>query len=56
MRENPKPCPFCGSEEASVDCGYGLFYVRCDDCGASASYCETVEQAISAWNERVVIH
>lgn len=56
MRENLKPCPFCGSEEVIMEDGYGLFYVRCADCGASASYCETDEEAISAWNERVIVH
>lgn len=30
-----------------------LFYVRCIDCGASASYSETREEAIEAWNGRV---
>lgn len=50
-----KPCPFCGSSEIALQQEYGhlpMFFVGCDNCGASASYTETEEEAIEAWNER----
>ena len=51
-----KACPFCGGNatlqreyfELSED---ELFYVRCEDCGG---YSETPEEAIKAWNQRVL--
>lgn len=52
IMEAMNPCPFCGSKETVVDQEYALFYVRCDNCGASASCWETTKEAIEAWNER----
>jgi len=51
-----KSCPFCGSDEAVSRQEYSpipMFFVGCDNCGASASYCDTQGEAVEAWNERV---
>lgn len=60
-----KPCPFCGSRDAFVECmGYGDFAVRCNEClgtgpsGEGDGYDPTAENhwgarnAIGKWNKR----
>ena len=55
-----KRCPFCG-EKAVVDTyDYKIdngivktYFVRCGKCQAETFECETVEEAINRWNQRV---
>lgn len=52
-----KRCPFCGSEEASVEAvrvsnGKKWWYVQCKKCFASSSAAESVEKAVQKWNTR----
>lgn len=47
-----KPCPFCGGEEVSIDGYRDVFFVQCDDCGATFPMFDTLEEAASAWNRR----
>ena len=55
-----KPCPFCGGKDvATMLCGDG-YYVVCysrnkgKGCGSSTGWHETEQEAIEAWNKRVV--
>ena len=62
MTKEPKPCPFCGSEEYvhiecetvlgidyySVKCGVGMY----TGCGARSTLMLTDEGAVSKWNAR----
>jgi len=49
-----KPCPFCGW----TDVGYiqticdGWYLVECKNCQCEGALCETIEEAITAWNFR----
>ena len=50
-----KPCPFCGSNNYSVDSydRHHRWYAWCNDCHALLVGRDTKEEAIEAWNERV---
>lgn len=50
-----KPCPFCGSNDLTICYNVLRTYtcVNCYKCGAEGGGCETKEEAIEAWNERV---
>lgn len=58
MPDDLKPCPFCGSEDVSVDTMLTTGYVRCKTCQAfgptvcSETNEEAVEEAIKLWNKR----
>lgn len=54
-------CPFCGSNESSVEEDYGSvkfkdsnFLVICSECGASSGLASTKAKALDAWNTRSV--
>lgn len=57
-----KPCPFCGEEvidkgcyiEGSAPDECFVFFCFCTNCGASGPDTKNLEDAISAWNGRVV--
>lgn len=62
-----KKCPFCGGDAekryirkkklfASIRFPYNTHYVyvRCKVCGATSSVHVTIENAIEAWNRRVI--
>ena len=49
---DPKPCPFCGSEEIALMFEDGLFWEECSDCGGRASKEYTRKAAERSWNER----
>lgn len=52
MRNELKPCPFCGFQHpATIESG-GRAYVECPLCGAGTSSRETEEDAMAAWNTR----
>lgn len=46
------PCPFCGGNPSLARCGFGTARVTCMDCGAEGQYCQSHEDAITAWNTR----
>lgn len=50
------PCPFCGGKGKlkGDESAYGCF-VECIDCHAEMDYSETKEEAVEAWNKRVVL-
>lgn len=58
LPDDLKPCPFCGSEDVSVDTMLATGYVRCKTCQAfgptvcSKTNKEAVEEAIKLWNKR----
>ena len=51
-----KPCPFCGMSapklEDYITITTPYFFVRCQECGASAKVCRTKGEAVDAWNHR----
>ena len=61
-----EPCPFCGSESPMLTQNYGLYYVKCHDCGATgpvykedeytglyeADKADLNEMALHAWNSK----
>ena len=60
--EELKPCPFCGGEaEVTDEDSYGFsngdWFVCCNEChtylGFDSQY-ETPQEAIEAWNRRIV--
>lgn len=60
MSENLKSCPFCGSGDVDVfDAGgepYGCSqpYVHCNNCNADSKMCDSLDEAIAAWNRRAI--
>ena len=55
---NLKPCPFCGSREATIQGRHGNrrnWWVQCYDCYACAGACPDRAAAISAWNDRTAL-
>ena len=58
MSEELKPCPCCGSSNGLYvlqEDKYGEWSVFCDMCKTSLhneNYCETRDEAVSAWNRR----
>ena len=51
-----KPCPFCKVSapklEDYITITTPYFFVRCQECGASAKVCHTKGEAVDAWNHR----
>ena len=51
-----KPCPFCKVSapklEDYITITTPYFFVRCQECGASAKVCRTKGEAVDAWNHR----
>lgn len=47
------PCPFCGG--AADFCDTGVFWVRCNECGADGQAGDTMEEAVSLWNRRAAL-
>lgn len=57
--KDAKPCPFCGGRDLyrfqypfKRKPGIRGCYIKCNGCGASSGNYETVEDALTAWNER----
>ncbi len=52
-RAKLKPCPFCGSDCATVRLySVGMYYAECIDCGVETLTQGSVAQARAAWNSR----
>jgi len=45
--EQPMPCPFCHSSEVSL---VHYLWVECAGCGADGPVCDTISEAVEAWN------
>lgn len=43
-------CPLCGSDEIGLGSGAHEYWVTCKECYMNGSWCETVEEAVNAWN------
>ena len=67
MDKKLKPCPFCGADEESGvhidtiviadDIGdIRRYSVVCENCGAEIGTFRSPEEAVEAWNKRVVKH
>ena len=52
MKEDPKPCPFCGWGTI-VEGGIIGHKCQCNSCGASTKSYPTWELAVKAWNRRI---
>ena len=52
MKNELKPCPFCGSTEIKVDDDQGFYFVYCDQCVCETAKYVTEDKAIEAWNRR----
>ena len=51
-----KPCPFCGSTNIScADAGHetDIWFVQCENCGATFPHFDSETEATEAWNGRV---
>lgn len=50
-----KGCPFCGSSDVGHDTlkVNSSCRVKCNNCGVSTKYYDTIEEASSAWNTRI---
>jgi len=56
VSEEPKPCPFCGSQPEIEVGNFGGFNhaVHCESCGTMGIFCRSEEEAIAAWNRRPI--
>lgn len=48
----PKPCPFCGSNDVAVHYGFMKRYVKCNTCGAKGGARYFSGEAVEVWNKR----
>jgi Lar family restriction alleviation protein len=57
LRELPAPCPFCGSRRTppDLDGDASAWIVVCPDCGGAGPSAASKDDAIAAWNSRVII-
>lgn len=60
MNEALKPCPFCGSTDVKLfqftqgDYEEELYCVECVGCEADTGYKYSEDEAVAAWNSRVI--
>ena len=47
-----KPCPFCGSNDVTVNDAYMHSYARCRVCGAEGGLRDSHDEAAASWNRR----
>ena len=45
-----KQCPFCKSNNVELECDDGIWFIRCEDCGAQGSTAYMPGNAITMWN------
>ena len=62
MTEDLKPCPFCGSEDLTMDykdvSSHDIYtdfryFVKCEVCGCRSKKCKSKDIATVRWNRRV---
>ena len=46
------PCPFCGGTGEIINAIQSVFWVKCNDCGATSENASTEHEAIENWNRR----
>ena len=51
MSDKLKPCPFCGGEARLI--GHSPYSITCCNCRTTTVICNTPDDAIDAWNNRV---
>ena len=51
--QTPHQCPFCGGNSAIQSAIDKVFWVKCEECGASTQPESTPAAAIKKWNYRV---
>ena len=54
MSDKLKPCPFCGKLHHEVSDYKPVYRVECTFCGAKTGNCNSEQEAIDAWNSRVL--
>lgn len=47
-----KPCPFCGSNDVTVNDAYMHSYAQCRVCRAEGGLRDSHDEAVAAWNRR----
>ena len=54
MKEELKPCPFCGGRPEITQDGFELWELACENlmCAYFGNDFETYEEAVSKWNNR----
>lgn len=52
MKNELKPCPFCGSCEIEILGANRAYCAHCAECGAVLPVSRTKKQAADAWNKR----
>ena len=50
--EELKPCPFCGSNDVTVNDAYMHSYAQCRVCRAEGGFRYSHDEAAAAWNRR----
>lgn len=53
--EKLKPCPFCGGKNIHcADAGHktNMWFIQCEDCGATFPHFDSEKEANEAWNRR----
>ena len=59
MQNELKPCPFCGSNNLSIEsifmtnCPDRFCWIRCNNCTAEIKEPKLRDEAIEAWNRRI---
>ena len=55
VKENLKPCPFCGCEDVSCEeygRNVGMWYIQCHECCAVLPHFDSKQEAATPWNTR----
>lgn len=55
-KDELRPCPFCGSHRIKMNRVYDTneWYLRCEDCLIEQYLHGSLDEAIEAWNRRVI--
>lgn len=51
-----KPCPFCGGKAYPYKDDEQWIYIVCSKCSSETDGCDTLETAVSNWNQRTAEH
>ena len=54
MKENLKPCPFCGGKAVFRETQDGRFVIQCDYCRVKSYAWEEEAVACMMWNSRII--
>ncbi|MCK4983705.1 MAG: Lar family restriction alleviation protein [Victivallaceae bacterium] len=53
-KEKLKPCPFCGSENLTINHDYYPSWISCEGCGSLGPEDEDTQEAEKKWNTRII--